>query len=192
MQGPGYLKGNKSMKYVSTYCSPLGKILMAADEAGLTGLWFEGQKYYAAGLDGEHKEENLPVFVKTKEWLDIYFSGREPDFTPPLHMVGTDFRRSVWEALLEIPYGETRTYAEIARRINGEKGGTGMAARAVGGAVGHNPVSIIVPCHRVVGSNGSLTGYAGGVEKKIYLLELEKVDVTGLFASVQKTARRNK
>lgn len=180
------------MKYVSTYRSPLGKILMAADETGLTGLWFEGQKYYAAGLDGEHTEKNLPVFVKTKEWLDIYFSGCEPDFIPPLHMVGTDFRCSVWEALLGIPYGETTTYAEIARRINGEKGDTGMAARAVGGAVGHNPVSIIVPCHRVVGSNGSLTGYAGGIEKKICLLELEKVDVTGLSVSVQKTARQNK
>ena len=153
------------MYYVAGYTSPLGEILLAADERGLTGLWFEGQKYFAAGL-AEAVEGETELIKAARRWLDTYFSGREPDFTPPLHMPGTPFRERVWAALLEIPYGETVTYGELAARL-------GSSPRAVGAAVGRNPVSLIVPCHRVLGADGSLTGYAGGVERKEYLLKLE-------------------
>ena len=162
------------MKYVNYYQSPLGNILLAADETGLTGLWFEGQKHYAKGLNADFKKKNIPVFEETKHWLDIYFSGNEPDFTPPLHLVGTDFQEDVWEILLKIPYGHTTTYSGIAKEVAGKRGLKNMSAQAVGGAVGRNPISIIVPCHRVIASNGSLTGYAGGIDKKLYLLEIEK------------------
>ena len=165
------------MQYVNHYQSPIGGIMLAADGEGLTGLWLEGQKYFANQLDTEHEEKNLPIFEQTKVWLDIYFSGKEPDFFPPLHMVGSPFRLAVWEILREIPYGKVITYGEIARKIAEQKGIPRMSAQAVGGAVGHNEISIIVPCHRVVGSNGSLTGYAGGIEKKAKLLALEGVDV---------------
>lgn len=154
---------------------------MAADETGLTGLWFVGQKYFALHLDKEHEEKELPVFTKAKEWLDIYFSGKEPEIKIPLHFTGTPFQNEVWGILCTIPYGKTMTYGEIAKRI-AEKRGTGhMSAQAVGGAVGRNKISIIVPCHRVVGSKGDLTGYAGGIDKKIELLKLEKVDMTAFF-----------
>ena len=162
------------MKYVNYYQSPLGNILLAADETGLTGLWFEGQKHYAKGLNADFKEENLPVFEKTKLWLDIYFSGSKPDFTPPLHLVGTHFQEDVWKILLKIPYGCTTTYSGIAEKVAGRRGVKNMSAQAVGGAVGRNQISIIVPCHRVIASNGSLTGYAGAIDKKIHLLEIEK------------------
>lgn len=164
------------MQYTSTYQSPLGELLLAADETGLTGIWFEGGKYFADGLNVEHKNGELPVLKAAKDWLDIYFAGREPDFTPSLHMIGSPFRLSVWKHLLEIPYGETITYGEIAKKIAGEMGRDRMSAQAVGGAVGHNPVSIIVPCHRVIGADGSLTGYAGGLDKKVRLLTLEGVE----------------
>ena len=162
------------MQYISHYRSPIGNILLAADEIGLTGLWFEGQKYFALHLDKEREEKEIPLFEKVKQWLDIYFSGKEPDFTVPLHFAGTDFQKEVWEILCAIPYGQTMTYGEIAKQIAAKKGLLRMSAQAVGGAVGHNEISIIVPCHRVVGANGSLTGYAGGIEKKMYLLKLEK------------------
>lgn len=162
------------MKYVNYYQSPLGNILLAADETGLTGLWFEGQKHYAKGLNADFKEKNISVFEETKHWLDIYFSGNEPDFTPPLHLVGTNFQEDVWEILLKIPYGCTTTYSGIAKKVAGKREQKNMSAQAVGGAVGRNPISIIVPCHRVIASNGSLTGYAGGIDKKLYLLEIEK------------------
>ena len=168
------------MRYVDHYESPLGSILLAADDVGLTGLWFEGQKYYAQTLSPEHEERELPVFRETKQWLAIYFSGQEPDFMPPVPIVGTDFQLVVWEILKQIPYGETITYGEIARRIAAHKGIPHMSAQAAGGAAGHNKISIIIPCHRVVGTDGSLTGYAGGIEKKIKLLSLEKADVTTL------------
>lgn len=161
------------MQYISHYSSPLGTILLAADEIGLTGLWFEGQKYFALYLDKEHEEKELPVLKQAKTWLDIYFSGREPDFKVPLHFTGTDFQNEVWEILYSIPYGQTTTYGEIAKRLAASRGLKRMSAQAVGGAVGRNEISIIVPCHRVVGSNGSLTGYAGGMDKKIELLKLE-------------------
>ncbi len=161
------------MQYTTTYQSPLGEILLAADEIGLTGLWFAGEKSYAAGLAPEHEERAVPVFDIVKKWLDIYFSGREPDFMPPIHLIGSEFRRQIWNFLLEIPYGETTTYGALAKRIAKERGLERMSAQAVGGAVGHNEISIIVPCHRVVGSDGSLTGYAGGIDKKEKLLTLE-------------------
>lgn len=161
------------MHYIMKYPSPLGEITVASDGENIVGLWLEGQKYFAATLEGELREENLPVFDTVRRWLDIYFSGREPDFLPPLAPKGSEFRRAVWEQLLGIPYGETVSYGEIAKRLEAESGRK-TSARAVGGAVGRNPISIIIPCHRVVGANGSLTGYAGGVDKKIKLLELER------------------
>lgn len=133
-----------------------------------------GQKYFARGLDGGHEARETPVLTDTKRWLDTYFSGREPDFAPPLHLIGTTFQNEVWQILLTIAYGQTMTYGEIAARIAARRGLAHMSAQAVGGAVGHNAISIIVPCHRVVGSDGSLTGYAGGLERKIALLHLER------------------
>ncbi len=163
------------MQYVNHYESPFGDILLAADLVGLTGLWFDGEKYYANHLDPEHEEKNLPVFEETKRWLTIYFSGQEPDFTPPLHIIGSPFQLSVWKILQKIPYGKTMTYGEIAKVIAKQRGLSHMSAQAVGGAVGHNEISIIIPCHRVIGTDGSLTGYAGGLDKKEKLLQLEKV-----------------
>ena len=119
----------------------------------------------------EEKENH--ILKDALRWLDIYFSGQKPDFLPKLHLIGTDFQREVWDILLEIPYGQTVTYGEIARKIADKRGLKTMSAQAVGGAVGHNRVSVIVPCHRVIGSDGSLTGYAGGIERKIKLLEIE-------------------
>lgn len=162
------------MQFIHRYHSPLGNILLAADDIGLTGLWFDGQKYYANNLAEEHQEQNTPVLEQTKEWLDIYFTGREPQFMPPIHMTGTPFQLAVWEILRRIPYGKTTTYGEIAKEIARQRGLPHMSAQAVGGAVGHNVISIIIPCHRVVGTNGSLTGYAGGIDKKVKLLTLEK------------------
>lgn len=277
------------MKFISYYDSPLGKITLAGDEAGLCGLWFEGEKYYAhalatsgadkkqgsadlfakerhaasetqrdfaveatsgadekyntrdfaevtSGVDvkfcahtliasekfcerdfalkdtGEKprvtnllvqggskkfyaneqsryfEEKNLAVFDQTRRWLDLYFSGREPGFTPALNPVGSAFRRAVWEILLKIPYGKTTTYGQIAREIAAARGLAKMSAQAVGGAVGHNEISIIIPCHRVIGAHGNLTGYAGGIDRKIKLLKLEGVDMQGLFTPAKGTA----
>ena len=169
------------MTFLQHYNSPLGGILLAADEIGLTSLWVDGQKYFARDLPAEHVEQNTPVLSEAKRWLDIYFTGREPDFTPPLHPIGSVFRQAVWEILLQIPYGQTTTYGEIARQLAAKLGLPRMSAQAVGGAVGHNEISIIIPCHRVVGTSGSLTGYAGGIDKKVKLLELEHTDMTELF-----------
>lgn len=169
------------MQYTGKYKSPLGNILLAADEKGLTGLWFEGQKYFARCLDKEHEEKNLPVFRDAKRWLDTYFTGKEPNFKLPLHFTGTSFQNEVWEILYTIPYGKTITYGEIARLLSQKKGLAQMSAQAVGGAVGHNEISIIVPCHRVVGASGNLTGYAGGIDRKIKLLKLEGALQDGFF-----------
>ena len=162
------------MQYTSYYHSPIGRILLASDDLGLTGLWFEGQKYFADSLDTEHRELKTPLLEKAKSWLTVYFSGKEPDFSVPLHLAGTAFQREVWEILCTIPYGQTVTYGQIARQLAAKKGLPHLSAQAVGGAVGHNKISILVPCHRVVGANGSLTGYAGGIDKKQALLNLEK------------------
>lgn len=161
-------------RYISDYPSPLGNILLTADDVGLTGLWFEGEKYFPRCLDEFCEEKEIPLFEKAKCWLDIYFSGKEPDFTVPIHLIGTAFQKEVWEILCAVPYGSTTTYGKIAEQIAAKRGIPRMAAQAVGGAVGHNKISIIVPCHRVIGKNGSLTGYAGGIDKKIKLLALEK------------------
>ena len=176
------------MQYITHYESSFGGILLAADEAGLTGLWFDGEKYYAHNLAKNHREGNTPVLDKTKRWLDAYFSGRKPDFMPPIHMNGSPFRMEVWNLLLQIPYGETTTYGELAKIFAKRKNLTRMSAQAVGGAVGHNEISIIVPCHRVVGANGSLTGYAGGISTKVKLLELEKADMRNFFVPKKGTA----
>ena len=162
------------MQYVSHYSSPLGAILLAADHIGLTGLWFEGQKYFALHLDPEREERELPLFETAKRWLDLYFSGKEPDFSVPLHFTGTAFQNEVWGILRAIPYGQTLSYGALAARLAAARGVPRLSARAVGGAVGRNPISILIPCHRVLGADGSLTGYAGGVDRKARLLALER------------------
>ena len=174
--------------FIQHYASPMGGILLAADESGLTGLWFDGQKYFARTLPAERAERESTVLTEAKRWLDIYFSGREPDFMPPLHPIGSAFRQAVWEILLQIPYGQTTTYGEIARKLAEKQGLARVSAQAVGGAVGHNEISIIIPCHRVVDTNGSLTGYAGGIRKKVQLLELERADMKGMFVPKRGTA----
>ena len=168
------------MVYILEYGSPLGTLHLASDGENLTGLWMEGQKYYAATIKGEETADgsNISVLKETARWLDEYFDGKKPSpDTLALSPEGSAFRQKVWKILLSIPYGETMTYMQIAKRLCKEEGLVSMSAQAVGGAVGHNPISIIIPCHRVLGSDGSLTGYAGGVEKKKYLLETEGVYV---------------
>ena len=160
------------MLYTSHYASPLGGMTLVSDGTALVGLYFDGQKYAAQGLDATRTQKNLLIFEEARRWLDVYFSGRKPDFTPPTAPAGTAFQQSVWEILRTIPYGETTTYGAIARRIE-QNAGCRMSAQAVGGAVGRNPISILIPCHRVVGTNGSLTGYAGGIDKKERLLRWE-------------------
>lgn len=161
------------MEYTHYYDSPLGRMMLASDGDALTGIWFEGQKYAAAALSQNYEQKQLPVFEQAKQWLATYFGGKEPDFVPPLSMKGTPFRKEVWEALLAIPFGRTVTYGEIARNIAKRRGLASMSAQAVGNAVAHNPISLIVPCHRVIGADGSLTGYAGGLERKEWLLRME-------------------
>ena len=170
------------------YDSPLGGIILASDGNALTGLWFDGQKYFADTLAPDHAESPLPVFRKTVRWLDIYFSGLNPGFTPPLNMRTSPYRKAVWEIMLTIPFGKTMTYGEIARIIARDRGLTRMSAQAVGGAVGRNSIALIIPCHRVVGTDGSLTGYAGGIDKKLKLLALEHTDMTGLYVPKLGTA----
>lgn len=163
------------MDHITYYSSPLGRMTLVSNGKELTGLWFEGQKYSSIAQDSiAHDKDDLPVFQETIRWLDTYFGGEIPDFTPPIRMHGTVFRQMVWEILLTIPYGQTTTYGEIARRVAHEKKVPVMSAQAVGGAVGHNDIALIIPCHRVVGKNGSLTGYAAGLDKKAYLLKMEK------------------
>lgn len=170
------------------YDSPLGPITLASDGDSLVGLWLEGQKYFASTVkDGMEEREDLPVFALARQWLDDYFAGKRPSPDQlPLAPRGSEFRRKVWQILCRIPYGETMTYGQIARELSGE--GKGMSAQAVGGAVGHNPISIIIPCHRVVGTSGSLTGYAGGVDKKAWLLTHEGVDLSRFTIPTKGTA----
>ena len=157
------------MMVKTDYASPLGTLTLASDGENLTGLWIAGQKYFAAGTPTNlPARDDLPVFMQARDWLDRYFAGERPAANElPLAPQGSAFRQSVWRILCEIPYGQTVTYGEIAKRLSCK------SAQAVGGAVGHNPISIIIPCHRVLGSDGSLTGYAGGVDKKIWLLAHE-------------------
>ena len=163
---------NRAYRY--PYHSPLGIITLASDSESLTGLWFDGQKHFPHNLTSESTEAELPIFKQTVKWLDIYFSGEVPVFMPPISLNTTPFRKAVYDILLTIPYGQTMTYGEIANILAKHKGIQHMSAQTVGGAVGHNPISIIIPCHRVVGADGSLTGYAGGLDKKIALLKLEQ------------------
>lgn len=169
------------MDYTSHYDSPLGGITLASDGEALTGLWFDGWKHFAATLAAGREDNNLPVFDQTRRWLDIYFGGAAPDFTPRLAARGTDFGRAVWAILLTIPFGRTTTYGAIAGIMAKRRGLPRMSAQAVGGAVGRNPISLIIPCHRVIGAGGNLTGYGGGIDRKIRLLELEGADTSGLF-----------
>ena len=172
------------MIYRTYYLSPLGKMLLAADDIGLVGAWFEGQKYFGefpGHRDFVFEEKENCILKDALRWLDIYFSGQKPDLLPELHLIGTDFQREVWDILLEISYGQTVTYGEIARKIADKRGLKTMSAQAVGSAVGHNRVSVIVPCHRVIGSDGSLTGYAGGLNGKSDCLILNSLILSGQF-----------
>lgn len=190
----------EKIEYIHQYISPLGEMTLASNGEALLGVWFDGQKYFGSTLTGKHNDrghvhrltddvycseknkfdmsecepKSLPIFQQADKWLDIYFSGKAPDFTPPMHIEATDFCRTVWEILLKIPFGQTMTYGEIAKKIAKQRGLERMSAQAVGGAVGHNPFSLIIPCHRVVGVKGKLTGYAGGIDKKKWLLAMEK------------------
>lgn len=159
------------------YQSPLGEVLVASDGESIIGLWLEGQKYFLSSIkDALVEKEDLPVFIAVKKWLTQYFAGENPDISKiPLAPRGSEFRQRVWKILLEIPYGKTTTYGNIAKEVAKQMGREKMSAQAVGGAVGHNPISLIIPCHRVIGTDGSLTGYAGGIEKKEWLLRLEGV-----------------
>ena len=164
------------MIYTSAYTTPIGDVLLASKNNELIGLWFEGQKYYLNSINEEMQVKNEEeILKKTKNWLDRYFKGEKPSIKEiKINPNGSDFRKEVWKILCKIPYGKTITYKEIAEKLAKERGLKSMSAQAVGGAVGHNPISIIIPCHRVVGSDGKLTGYAGGLDKKEYLLKLEQ------------------
>lgn len=166
--------------FITKYKTPFGETTLASDGENLTGLWFDGQKYFASTISEETEIKNdLKIFQQTKDWLERYFANEKPLISElSLNPQGSDFRKAVWQILCEIPYGKVVTYGEIAVRIAKDFNKPNMSAQAIGGAVGHNPISIIIPCHRVVGTNGSLTGYAGGIDKKIQLLNLEGVDVS--------------
>ena len=187
--------------YTSQFNSPLGTITVACDDEAIIGLWFNGQRHFGNILPsktveiGENEFRTLTVGGKARalleearRWLDVYFSGQEPDFLPPLRYDSTPFRKAVCDLMLTIPYGKTMTYGEIADMIATERGVEKMSAQAVGGAVGHNPISLMIPCHRVVGTNGSLTGYGGGIARKAKLLKLENADMTDLFIPTKGTA----
>lgn len=178
------------MYYEMKYDSPVGRLILASDGLNLAGLWMEGQKYFGGTVPGELRpNEELEVFSRAKDWLDRYFNGKKPEPSElPLAPVGGEFRQTVWELLCEIPYGELTTYGQIAREAAKRLQRESMSAQAVGGAVGHNPISIIIPCHRVVGTGGSLTGYAGGIDKKIWLLKHEGVKMDGLTVPARGTA----
>jgi len=174
-------KRKESMHYLSHYESPLGAMTMAGDGEYLTGLWFDGQRYDRSTIsDDAAVQPRLPVFRQTAQWLDTYFEGTDPGFTPPISVEGSDFKKMVSSIMLSIPFGATSTYARIAAEVARRTGRKQMSAQAVGGAVGRNPISLIVPCHRVLASDGSLRGYAGGVERKERLLEMEGINVSGL------------
>lgn len=179
------------MYYSTTYPSPIGIITIACNESNnLVGLWIEGQKYHGDTITKDVlKDSTRPIFAVAEKWLDKYFSGAKPDISElPLAPIGSEFRQAVWSILREIPYGQVTTYGNIAKKVAAKINKEKMSSRAVGGAVGRNPISIIIPCHRVIGSNGSLTGYAGGVHRKVKLLKLEGVDMERLFIPTKGTA----
>ena len=175
------------MKYLKTYTSPLGLIYMSSDGEYLTGLWFSKSRDEKKHHD-EYQEKDLKIFVETEKWLDLYFQGRNPDFTPKYKIEGTPFRLAVSKIMCRIPYGSVVTYQDIANELAKMKGIAKMSAQAVGGAVGWNPICLIVPCHRVVGKNGSLTGYGGGIQNKVKLLEFEGIDMSKYFVPKKGTA----
>ncbi|MDR1147208.1 MAG: methylated-DNA--[protein]-cysteine S-methyltransferase [Spirochaetaceae bacterium] len=184
--------------YSTTYPSPVGLLTLASDGDNLAGLWLAGQKYHGGTIpeariektsEKTSEKSGIPVFTAVKRWLDRYFAGKKPAISElPLAPIGGAFRQDVWAILCEIPYGEVITYGGIAQKMAAKMNKESMSSQAVGGAVGHNPISIIIPCHRVVGSNGSLTGYAGGISTKVTLLELEGVDMSSLFVPKKGTA----
>lgn len=178
------------MYYTTDYLSPIGMLKLAANDGSLAGLWMEGQKYYFHTITGETREDNhLPIFEATKSWLDRYFAGEKPAISAlPLAPTGGEFRQEVWEILCQIPYGQVITYGDLAKKVANKMNKRSMSAQAVGGAVGHNPISIIIPCHRVVGVKGSLTGYAGGVKKKLWLLAHEGIDTKSFVIPKKGTA----
>ena len=178
------------MQYFTTCPSPLGLLTLASDGENLTGLWLEGQKYFGSAITEETSpKDDLSVFAVVKHWLDRYFAGEKPAVAElPLRPDGSEFRQEVWKILCGIPYGQLITYGGIAKQLAAATGKKSMSSQAVGGAVGHNPISIIIPCHRVVGTNGSLTGYAGGVSIKVRLLQLEGADMSRLFVPKRGTA----
>ncbi len=162
------------MLFFTGYTSPIGQIVLGSDGRALTGLWFQGQKYFPAGH--MERRDELALFAAVRTWLDGYFAGGRPDpRSLPLAPAGSGFRRLIWQLLLDIPYGEAATYGALAERAARRMGLASMSAQAVGGAVGHNPISVVIPCHRVLGADGALTGYAGGLERKRWLLTHEGV-----------------
>lgn len=174
------------MYYSTTYEAPIGKITLASDGKNLIGLWNGNHKYIYEDME---IKDDLPIFTDTKKWLDKYFAGKKPSFKElPLAPVGSEFRQAVWQILCDIPYGEVVTYGDIAKKMAKQRNKKKMSSQAIGGAVGHNPISILIPCHRVVGSNGSLTGYGGGIKIKVGLLELEGVDMGKYFVPTKGTA----
>lgn len=184
-------KPRKPVTYTAIYPSlEVGPIMLATDGKNLTGAWLTGQKYYAATVEDEMVADNCqPVLIHAKDWLERYFAGEQPPIAElPLAPMGSEFRQRVWRKLITIPYGQTRTYGEIAAELAAEDGKETMSAQAVGGAVGHNPISVIIPCHRVVGADGSLTGYAGGIDKKVALLEHEGADMSAFTVPKKGTA----
>ena len=178
------------MYYSIRYFSPIGPLMLVSDEKYIVGLWMEGQKYFGDTLPEKPVEkDNIPVLLAAKKWMDRYFAGKKPTVSElPLAPIGGKFRQGVWSILCEIPYGEVTTYGEIAKKMAIRMNKQKMSAQAVGGAVGHNPISIIIPCHRVVGTGGSLTGYAGGVGKKLKLLKFEGIDISRLSVPTKGTA----
>lgn len=165
------------MEYIHVIKSPIGLLTVSSDGKNVSGLWIEGQKYFAKTLEKDFQKQNLPIFENVKKWLDIYFSGEEPNFRLSFILKGSQFQKAVWNILCKIPYGRTTTYGEIAEQFNFQSKDSHTSARAVGNAVGHNPISIIIPCHRVIGKNNSLVGYAGGINIKRNLLQMEGVEI---------------
>jgi methylated-DNA-[protein]-cysteine S-methyltransferase len=177
------------MLYAISYDAPVGLLWVVSDATHVRGVWMQGQKYFADRLSESPQAREVPVLAQTRTWLDAYFAGQRPAMDAlPIAPEGSVFRQQVWQLLCDIPYGETTTYGALAQALAARTGQARVSAQAVGGAVGHNPLSIIVPCHRVVGRDGSLTGYAGGVDKKIQLLMHEGVDLSGLYVPKRGTA----
>lgn len=179
------------MDKLTTYLSPVGRLTLAERDGFLIGLWIEGQKYFGSGLSGEVCEADWdPVLADAKHWLDRYFAGEQPKPEElPLRPAGSSFRQNVWELLCQIPYGQLATYGGLAQQMAQKLRRPGFAGQAIGGAVGHNPIAIIIPCHRVIGANGNLTGYAGGLRTKSKLLQMEGVDLSKLYVPRHGTAR---